>query len=91
MNVTPHVAQNDALTKTGKKRKSAIDARTTRHVGYRISEVCRKASECIFGWGKQHGTLRKAKQRGEDKVEALFELNLSGYNLVRLPKLIAAA
>lgn len=91
MDVTPHVAQNDAPTKTGRKRKSAIDARTTRHVGYRISQVCRKASECIFGWGKQHGTPRKAKQRGEDKVEALFKLNLIGYNLVRLPKLIAAA
>ena len=91
MKVTPHVAQNDALTKTGKRRKSAIDKRTTRHVGFQISQVCRKATECIFGWGKQHGTLRKAKQRGEDKVEALFTLNLIGYNLVRLPKLIAAA
>jgi transposase len=91
MKVTPHVAQNDAPTKTGKRRKSAIDARTTRHAGFRISQVCRKATECIFGWGKQHGTLRKAKHRGEDKVEALFKLNLIGYNLVRLPKLIAAA
>ena len=34
MNVTPHVAQNDSLTKTGKRRRSAIDARTTRHIGY---------------------------------------------------------
>ncbi len=30
-NVTPHVAQNDCVTKTGKWRKSAIDGRTTRH------------------------------------------------------------
>src|SRR5205823_11420587 len=30
MSVTPHVAQNDSLTKTGKRRRSAIDARTTR-------------------------------------------------------------
>ena len=27
MNVTPHVAQNDSLTKTGKRRRSAIDER----------------------------------------------------------------
>src|SRR6516162_7962417 len=30
MNVTPHVAQNDSLTKTGKRRRSAIDERTMR-------------------------------------------------------------
>jgi transposase len=82
MKVTPHVAQNTT-------RKSAIDARTTRHDGYRISQVCRKAVECIFGWGKQHGTMRKAKVRGGRNVDALFHLNLIGYNLVRLPKLMA--
>ena len=64
MNVTPHVAQNDSLTKTGKRRRSAIDARTTRHIGYQISQTCRKMAECIFGWGKQHGTMRKTKHRG---------------------------
>jgi hypothetical protein len=41
MNVTPHVAQNDSLTKTGKRRRSAIDERTTRHLGYWISQTCR--------------------------------------------------
>ena len=64
MNITPHVAQNDSLTKTGKHRSSAIDGRTTRHIGYRISQSCRAMSECIFGWGKQHGTMRKTKHRG---------------------------
>src|SRR5207244_8200549 len=49
MNITPHVAQNDSLTKTGKHRSSAIDGRTTRHIGYRISQSCRAMSECIFG------------------------------------------
>ena len=90
MNVTPHVAQNDALTKTGKHRRSAIDARTTRHSGYAISQSCRAMIECIFGWGKQHGTLRKTKHRGIAKVTACFMLNLIAYNLVRIPKLIAA-
>ena len=90
MNVTPHVAQNDSLTKTGKRRRSAIDARTTRHIGYQISQTCRKMAECIFGWGKQHGTMRKTKHRGIAAVAADFMLNLIGYNLVRIPKLIAA-
>jgi transposase len=90
MNVTPHVAQNDSLTKTGKRRRSAIDGRTTRHVGYRISQTCRAMTECIFGWGKQHGTMRKAKHRGLARGGATFMLNLIAYNLVRLPKLMAA-
>ena len=89
INVTPHVAQNDAPTKTGKRRRSAIDARTTRHIGYRISQTCRKMTECIFGWGKQHGTMRKTKHRGVVAVAADFTLNLIAYNLVRIPKLIA--
>jgi hypothetical protein len=90
MNVTPHVAQNDAVTKTGRRRTSAIDQRTTRHVGYRISQSCRAKVECIFGWGKQHGTMRKTKHRGVTAVGADFMLNLIAYNLVRIPKLLAA-
>jgi len=45
--------------------------------------------ECIFGWGKQHGTTRKTKHRGIRGVPA-FMLNLIAYNLIRIPKLIAA-
>lgn len=90
LNVTPHVAQNQTETKTGKTRKSAIDRRTTRHTGYAISQSCRPMIECIFGWGKQHGTMRKTKLRGLANVATGFMLNLIAYNLVRIPKLIPA-
>ena len=90
LNVTPHVAQNQATTKTGKTRKSAVDNRTTRHIGYAISQSRRAMIECIFGWGKQHGTMRKTKLRGVANVATNFMLNLIAYNLVRIPKLIAA-
>lgn len=82
-NITPHVAQN-----TERRGGSAIDDRTTRHEGYGMSQTCRKMIECIFGWGKQHGTLRKAKVRGLANVASVFMLNLIGYNLVRIPKLL---
>ena len=88
-NVTPHVAQNTYVTKTGELRKSAIDGRTTRHEGYGMSQTCRKMIECIFGWGKQHGTMRKTKHRGLDRVEGDFLVNIIAYNLIRIPKLIA--
>jgi len=90
VNVTPHVTQNNGVTKTGKQRRSAIDERTTRHDGYGMSQTRRAMIECIFGWGKQHGTLRKTKPRGLARVTADFLLNLIAYNLIRIPKLIAA-
>src|SRR5215210_190325 len=88
-NITPHVTQNDSPTKTGKRRKSAIDERTTRHEGYGMSQSRRAMIECIFGWGKQHGTMRKTKHRGIANVAANFLLNLIAYNLIRIPKLAA--
>src|ERR1700757_333718 len=90
INVTPHVTQNDSITATGKRRQSAIDGRTTRHEGYGMSQSCRAMIECIFGWGKQHGTMRKTKHRGLAGVATDFMLNLIAYNLIRIPKLLAA-
>jgi hypothetical protein len=87
--VTAHVTQNQAVTKTGKTRNSAIDERTTRHPGYGMSQSRRAMVECIFGWGKQHGTMRKTKHRGIARVAADFLLNLIAYNLIRIPKLLA--
>jgi DDE family transposase len=90
INVTPHVAQNEAITSTGKHRRSAIDRRTTRHDGYGMSQSCRAMIERMFGWGKQHGTMRKTKHRGIASVATDFLLNLIAYNLIRIPKLVAA-
>jgi transposase len=88
LGVTPHVACNDAPTKTGKRRRSGIDRRTIRHCGYAMSQTRRAMIECIFGWGKQHGTMRKTKHRGIARVAGDFLLNLIGYNLIRIPKLV---
>ena len=87
--ITPHVTQNNGLTKTGRRRRSAIDGRTIRHGGYAESQSRRPMIECIFGWGKQHGTMRKTKHRGIRRVAGDFLLNLIAYNLVRIPKLLA--
>ncbi|MGZ9076141.1 MAG: hypothetical protein ACXW13_10235 [Burkholderiaceae bacterium] len=79
-------------TKTGKraKRESRIDARTTRHEGYRVSQVIRKLIATLFGDGKQHGaTIRQVKLRGLAKVSEVFTLSMLAVNLRRLPKLLA--
>ena len=82
MNVTPHVA--------AKSKGSAINGRTTRHAGYAISQRIRKRIEEPFGWSKTVGLAAKTMLRGLERVGAQFIFNLAAYNLVRLPKLLAA-
>lgn len=65
--------------------KSAQDANL-----WRLSQSLRATIECIFGWGKQHGTMRKTKHRGIGRVAANFMLSLIAYNLIRIPNLVAA-
>ncbi len=81
---TPHVSQNNT------NRRSAIDARTTRHPGHRISTVKRKQIEEAFGWIKTVGGLRKTRHRGRSLVEWFFVLTATAYNLVRISKILAA-
>ena len=80
----PHVAQNNT------RRRSAIDARTTRHPGYAISMIKRKRIEEPFGWMKTVGVMRKTRHRGRPLVEWFFVLTAAAYNLIRIPKLLAA-
>ena len=89
--VTPHIAIDGHLSKTGKPRATRIDRRTTRHPGYAISQRCRKRIEEVFGWIKGAAGLAKVKLRGRAKVDAVFTLALAAYNLVRLPKLLGTS
>jgi transposase len=84
-NVTPHMAQNAT------NRRSAIDRRTTRHPGYGVSQRLRKRIEETFGWTKSTAGMRKTRHRGLARVGWMFILANTAYNLVRLPKLLAAA
>ena len=87
--VPPEKLFQDRLTKTGKRRKTKIDGRTTRHPGYGVSQRCRKRIEEIFGWAKTQAGLSKTKFRGKRRVDASFTLALAAYNLIRLPRLLA--
>lgn len=84
MGVTSHASQNDK-----RKGGSKISAEVAATEGYSRSVTIRKRIECIFGYGKQVGTLRKTKHRGIKAVTLDFMLNLIGYNLIRIPKLAA--
>ncbi len=86
----PHIAIDGHLTETGKRRKTAIDERTLRHPGYAISQCCRKRIEEVFGWIKTVAGLAQVKVRGLAKVQAIFLFAIAAYNLVQIPKLLAA-
>lgn len=77
---TPHVAQ---------RKHSRIDARTTRHEGYEISQRKRKRGEQPFGWMKTFGLVHKLRHRGRDKVSWLFRLTAAAYNITRMKALLA--
>ena len=81
--VTPHVA--------AKVTGSAIDGRTTRHEGYKASQRKRKLVEEAFGWGKTIAGMAKVKVRGLPSVRYKFTFAMAAYNLIRMPRLLAAA
>jgi transposase len=80
LKVTPHVAM---------KKYSILDKRTTRHVGYEISQRLRKRIEEIWGWMKMVGGGRKLRYKGVARNQLWAELTVAAYNLVRMAKLPA--
>ena len=85
-NVTPHVAQN--ITE---HRGSAIDARTTRHPGYAISQRIRKRVEEIFGWTKTVANFRRTRFKGRERTQLASYFVGAAYNLLRMGRLLEAA
>jgi transposase len=88
--VVAHIAVNRVVSKLGVVRRTKIDGRTTRHAGYATSLRVRKRIEEAFGWIKAQAGMAKTKLRGLAKVEAAFTFRIAAYNLIRLPKLLAA-
>ena len=78
MNVLSHVAQNTS------ERKSAVPVAAASSEGYAISQEKRKRIEKGFGWAKTVGFMRQVLVRGLEKVDQIFVLTMTGYNLTRL-------
>ena len=81
LEATPHIAQ--------KTNSRTLDARTTRHPGYAISQHVRKRIEEVFGWMKTIGGMRKLRHRGGGRVNWQFLLAAAAYNMVRMRTLEA--
>ena len=80
--VTPHVAQNQ-----NERRSSAIDRRTTRHIGYELSQQIRMRIEAVFGWLESVGGLRRTRYRGRRRTQLAAYFVGAAYNLLRIAKL----
>jgi len=81
--ITPHVAQNH--TQPGGSR---IDARTTRHGGYAVSQRIRKRVEEVFGWQKTTGGFRRTRFKGIERTQHASYLVGAAYNLLRMARLV---
>jgi len=81
LGITAHVAQNTT------NRRSAIDARTTRHAGHQVSQRIRKRIEEPFGWIKTVGGGRKLRYKGRRRNRAWFLIAGAVYNLIRITAL----
>lgn len=88
--VTPNIAIDGHVRKSGRPRATAIDRRTTRYPGYAASHRCRKRIDEVFGWAKSSAGFAKIKLRGGARVDAAFTLALAAYDPTGLPKLLAA-
>jgi transposase len=84
--IAPHIAQIK-----GRKMPGLLDARTTRHQSYRVSQRKRKRVEEIFGWMKTYGGLRRTMMRGLDRVRLHTYIVAAAYNLLRISRLAPAA
>ena len=78
MKVIPHVAQNTT------NRRSAVPDDVAATDGYAMSQRKRKLIEQGFGWAKFIGPIRQVMVRGLAKVDQVFMLAMTGYNLVRM-------
>jgi transposase len=82
LGVTPHVAE--------KTKHSAIDGRTTRHVGYTLSMRIRKRIEEIFGWAKTTGGFRRTRVHGVERTQHAAYVVGAALNLLRITRLALA-
>jgi hypothetical protein len=80
---TAHCAEHDWRT-------SAVDALTTRHPGYAISQKKRNHTEEPFGWAKTIGGLARPMLRGVARLRFKFTLTMAAYDLIRLPNLLGS-
>lgn len=86
LGVIPLVAEY----KLSKNWKNWLNAQEREHPQFGLSQKRRRLVEKVFSWIKTVAGLRRTKLRGQRRVDWIFRLAASAYNLVRMAKLIPA-
>ena len=84
LGIIPHVAEYEP----NPKWPNWLREEERQHPGFSISQRKRKLIEKVFGWGKQQRAVKQIKLRGQARVDWMFQLIMTGYNLVRMVKLM---
>ncbi len=71
--MTPYIAIDGNIRKSGTPRSTAIDGRAT----LATASASAKCIEEIFGWSKTTGGLAQVRLRGSAKVKALITFGLA--------------
>ncbi len=85
-NITPHVAEYAAC----KNWPNWLRPEERQHPGFARSQQKRKLVEQVFGWIKASAGMRRTKLRGRRRVDWMFRLAATAYNLVRMRSLLAS-
>jgi len=84
-NITPHVAEY-ADSKHWPNWQTQAERE---HPGFARSQQKRKLVEQVFAWIKASAGLRRTKLRGRRRVDWMFCMAATAYNLIRMRKLLA--
>jgi len=84
-NITPHVAEYAA----SKHWPNWLRQEEREHPGFARSQQKRKLVEQVFGWIKASAGMRRSKLRGRRRVDWMFRIAATAYNLVRMRSLLA--
>jgi hypothetical protein len=84
--VAPHISEyTKGVANLGKNALNETERADARRS---IRQQKRKLIERVFGWGKLDRPLRQIKLRGLGRVDWLYRLVVTAYNLMRMGKLI---
>jgi uncharacterized protein with HEPN domain len=79
-----HLAAIGETTKNTVGRRSAVPDAIAQSEGYAVSQQKRKLIEQGFGWAKTVGGIRQVMVHGLERVDQMFVLTMTAYNLTRM-------
>lgn len=85
--IVPHVAEYER----GNLQRNSLRTEERNSPGFLNSQRKRKLVEQSFAWIKHWAGLRQVKLRSRRRVEWLFQIAATAYNLVRMRRLLAVA